>query len=269
VPILSPDRNKSGNQPLQKGPFFIFLMIMPIFVALIVMILLVMQYKQLKSFVSAQPIALPAIETSPDAQQRVQNRLREFLAPHPAAAREAAGAPATATSARPEAASSAAPTSASDAALSNGALAAAPTGNAPDTLTLTAGDLNHLIRGSQELEKLRLDYHLEMQDSVLVARNSMPVERLIGPLSTMAKILRMKGYLNSEMKGYPTLENGKVIMIPVSAVMNGIPAPASVLNSKGKLDLRDWVGDKDAFDRAVAGLKEIRIRDGRLLLIRS
>lgn len=248
MPILSPSRNTGGNQPLQKGPFFIFLMIVPVFAVLIVMILLIMQYKQLKSFVAPEAAAMPKLESTPADQEQVRARLQAFLA-----------APAS--------------MSADSAAKLDSAKTAKATGTHPsqaaDTLALTAVDLNHLIRSSSSLEKLKLDYHLELQDTVLVARNSLPVERLIGPLSTMAKVLNMKGYLNSEMKGYPSLEGGKVILVPTSAVMNGIPAPASVLNAKGKLDLRDWVGDTAFYDRALAGLKGIRIREGRLLLIRG
>jgi hypothetical protein len=209
-----------------KGPFFIFLMMVPAFFVIIFLILLAMQYKQLKSFVAPQPAQLPASEVTPESQARTKARLREFLA-------------------KPE------------------------TGNTQDTLALDAADLNNLVQGNPSLAKLGLDYRLDVQDTLLVARNSMPVERLPAPMSTVAKLTRVKGWLNSEMKGYPKLEGGKIILEPVSAVMNGIKAPASVLSSKGNLDLRDWVSDKDAYDRAIAGIKAVVVRDGRLLLIRG
>jgi hypothetical protein len=104
---------------------------------------------------------------------------------------------------------------------------------------------------------------------LLVARNSLPVESLNGFLAAMAKILRVRGYLNSEMKGYPLLEGGRLYLVPVSAVMNGVAAPPSVLSSKGKLEPREWVADKEAFDRAAAILTAVKIRGGRLLLIRG
>ena len=71
------------------------------------------------------------------------------------------------------------------------------------------------------------------------------------------------------MKGYPEFKDGTLVLVPVSAVMNGQAAPVSVLNSKGKLDLRDWVSDKDAYDKAIANLADVKIRDGRLLLIKK
>jgi hypothetical protein len=227
-PILSPDRNKGGNQPLMKGPFFIFLVLMPAFLFLVFLILLAMQYKQLKALVAPRPVELPAVDVSPEAQARARAKLDSFLAP-PAAPRAS---------------------------------------HAQDTLALDAGDLNALIRGSAALERLHLDYHLSLQDTLLVARNSLPVERLNGVLATLARVLHVHGYLNSEMRAYPDLEGGKLYLVPVAAVMNGIPAPPSVLSSKGKIEAREWVGDKEAFDRAVSRLAAVRIRGGRLLLIR-
>jgi hypothetical protein len=225
VPILSPSRNTGGNQPLMKGPFFIFLLLMPAFLVLIFLILLAMQYKQLKALVAPRPAELPQVQSTPESRERVKARLDSFLT--------------------------------------------APSGNVRDTLALGAADLNDLIRASEALEKLRLDYRLSLEDTLLVARNSLSVEHLRGALATLAKVLRVRGYLNSEMKGYPRLENGKLYLIPVSAMMNGTSAPASVLSSKGKLEPREWVADKDGFDRALARLAEVRIRGGRLLLIRG
>lgn len=208
--------------PPAKGPFFIFLLMMPAFLGIIILLLVAMQYKQLRSFVSEKPMPLEAIPESPEAQEKTRARILEFLAV-----------------------------------------------KAADTLALSAEDINHLIRSSKTLSELRLDYHLDLQDTLLVARNSLPVDRLQGFLSTMAGLLRVKGYLNSEMKGYPKLEKDAVILVPVSAVMNGQAAPVSVLNSKGKFDLREWVTDKAAYDQAIANLTDVKIRDGRLLLIKK
>jgi hypothetical protein len=225
-----------------KGPFFIFLLLMPAFVVVICMILVAMQYKQLKTLVAPQPAAMPEIRSSPESRARIQAELDSFLlAPRPSlAAATGPTAPQTAAA-----------------------------GNAQDTLSLDAADLNDLIRGSEALEKLHLDYHLSLEDTLLVARNSLPVESLNGFLAGMAKILRVRGFLNSEMRGYPTLEGGRLYLVPVSAVMNGVAAPASVLTSKGKLEPREWVADKEEFDRAAARLSAVKVRGGRLLLIRG
>jgi len=236
VPILSPSRNAGGNQPLMKGPFFIFLVLMPAFLVMIFLILLAMQYKQLKALVSPKPADLPAVQTSPESQARVRAALDSFLLAPPLAVPAAGGA---------------------------------GTRNGQDTLALGAAELNDLVRGSEALEKLGLDYHLAVEDTLLVARNSMPVERLKGVLATLAKLLHVHGYLNSEMKGYPKLEGGKLYLVPLAAIMNGIKAPPSVLSSKGKLEPREWVADKEAFDRATAHLADVKIRGGRLLLIRG
>ena len=89
-----------------------------------------------------------------------------------------------------------------------------------------------------------------------------------GPASFVAKVTRMRGYLNSVMKGYPELKAGQITLVPVSATMNGVNAPLTALSRNGNVNIRDWVEDKDFYDRAVAQLAEIKIRGGRLLLIK-
>lgn len=211
-----------------KGPFFIFLLLMPAFFVLIVLILVAMQYKQLKALVAPHPADVGSVQTSPESQARVRAKVDSFLLAPPASDR-----------------------------------------THRDTLSLDAADLNDLVRGSQALENLHLDYHLSLEDTLLVARNSLPVQEMKSVLATMAKLLHVHGYLNSVMKGYPELEGGKLSLVPVAVTMNGIAAPPSVLSSKGKIDAREWVPDHEAFDRATAHLADVKIRGGRLLLIRD
>lgn len=213
--------------PPAKGPFFIFLLMMPAFLGLIILLLVVMQYKQLRSFVSDKPMALDPIPDSPEAQEKAKTRIMGFLAGQ------------------------------------------RTDSLATDTFIVSAEEVNQLARSSKTLTDLGLDYHLDFQDTLLVARNSLPVDRLQGFMSTMARLLGVKGFLNSVMTGYPEFKNGTLVLVPVSAVMNGQVAPVSVLNSKGKLDPREWVSDKAAYDSAMAKLADVEIRDGRLLLIKK
>lgn len=227
---LSRERFSGGMQPAPaKGPFFIFLLMMPAFLGLIVLLLIAMQYKQLRSFVSDKPMALDSIPDSPEAREMARLKIRGFLMDT-----------VHADSVPPA-----------------------------DTLVLTKDDLNQLARGSRALTDMHLDYHLDMDDSLLIARNSLPVSHLNGFLATMARILRVHGFLNSEMKGRPELKDGALNIVPVSAVMNGVAAPVSVLDSKGRFDVREWVSDKDFYDKALANLSGIGIRRGELVLTRK
>jgi hypothetical protein len=211
-----------------KGPFFIFLVMMPAFLVLIVIMLVVMQYKQLRSFVSDKPMSMAVVPESPQAQQQAREKVTGFFAAR------------------------------------NGTSEAGP-----ETLSISAEEVNHLTRSSKALSDLKLGYHLDLEDTLLVARNSLPVTSLRGTLAAMAKVLKMKGYLNSEMKGYPEFKDGKITLVPTAAVMNGMPAPVSVLESKGRIDLREWVADKESYDKAIANLSEVKIRDDHLLLIKK
>ncbi|HKP97959.1 MAG TPA: hypothetical protein VJ385_19660 [Fibrobacteria bacterium] len=212
-----------GGEPvIAKGPFFLFLLMMPAFILVIAILLVAMQYKQLRAFVSDRPMQIAKVPESPQAQEEIRAQVRGFFAD-----------------------------------------------TSRDTLALTAGEINHLTRSSRLLSDQHLDYHFDAQDTLLVARNSLPATSLRGALSTLARVLGIKGYLNSEMKGYPELKDGKITLVPVSAVMNGVPAPVSVLNQKGPLDVREWVSDKDFYDHALAELAEVKVRGGRLELIKK
>ncbi len=238
-PIASP--YPGGASPnVAKGPFFLFFLMMPAFVVLILILLVAMQYKQLRAFVSPQPMELRVVPESRDAQEQVRVKLKAFLAAKPAPG-AASGDSAPGDPAR---------------------------GNAGDTLSLGSEEINHLARSSRPLADLKLDYQLDLEDTVLIARNSLPVEKLRGALSTLAKLLRIHGYLNSEMCGYPVFKDGKLIVVPSAAKMNGMAAPVSVLGTRGQLDVRDWVSDKDLYDQAMASLSDLRIRGGKLILIK-
>lgn len=139
---------------------------------------------------------------------------------------------------------------------------------AMDTLSITSVDFNHFLRTSQALNDQKFDYHFDLEDSVLVARNSLPVSSLRGLPGLLAKVTGISGYLNSVMKASPRFQDGKITLTPVSAVMNGAPAPATVLESKGVIDVREWVADKEFYDRSLEATSEVKIRDGRLLVIK-
>jgi hypothetical protein len=228
----APRGGGGGDEPvIAKGPFLLFLLMMPAFILVIAGLLVAMQYKQLHAFVSEKPMEMATVPVSPEAQAQVLAKVRGFIA-------AAAASPATATA-------------------------------GSDTLVLTALEINHLSRTSKVLIDQHLDYKLDLSDTLLVARNSLSVSTLRGGLGTLAALLRVKGFLNSEMKAYPEFREGKITMIPVAAVMNGMPAPASVLNQKGPIDVRDWVTDKAFYDQALGNLAEVKVNQARLLLIRK
>lgn len=213
---------EGGSDPtFFKGSFLIFLIFLPCFALIIITLLLSMQYKQLRAFISPHPMELATVPKSPEAEAMVLTKLHGFFA--------VAGS---------------------------------------DTLSLSVEEINHLIRTSKTLSGLDLDYHMDLQDTFLVARNSLPATHLQGILALLTKVLRVKGYLNSEMKGYASVDKGQVNLIPVSATMNGIDAPMSVLNRKGGVDPAEWVDDKDFYAQASGHLAAIKVRNGHLLLIK-
>ncbi|MEO7423902.1 MAG: hypothetical protein ABI036_01875 [Fibrobacteria bacterium] len=237
APSQAPRGGTGGDEPvIAKGPFFLFLLMMPAFILIIGMLLVAMQYKQLHAFVSDKPMAMESIPVSAEAQEQVLAKVRAFIAP------PASGGPV----------------------LPSGSERAGG-----DTLALSGDDITHLSRTSKVLNDQHFDYNLALSDSLLVARNSLSVSTLRGGLGTLAALLRVKGFLNSEMHGYPEFKEGKITMIPVGAVMNGMPAPASVLSQKGPIDVRDWVTDKDFYDQALRNLSEVKVSQARLLLIRK
>jgi hypothetical protein len=140
--------------------------------------------------------------------------------------------------------------------------------NLSDTLALLPLEVNYLLRSSKSLSALKLDYHMDIQDTLLIANNSLPVTHLNGFLSFLARVLGVKGYLNSEMRGYILFEKGEIKVIPISATMNSVAAPVSVLNRKGGFDLKEWVQDTVFYNQALNRLSGIKIRNNTLVLIK-
>lgn len=212
-----------GNAPFHKSSFLIYLLFVPAFLLLMFLLLLIMQYKQLKILVAPEPLRIDHAPESRAAEDSLVRRVRDFFA--------APGA---------------------------------------DTLALTATDLNHLARASGTLRALGWKYHLVFEDTLALARTSVPAAEMTGPAGKLIRLMRVKGYLNSEVRMRPKfLPGGKLVIDPVSAVMNGEAAPPTALTKQGELDPREWVEDKAAYDRALSRLESARIRDGRLLLARK
>lgn len=210
-----------GNGPFHKSSFLIYLLFVPTFLLMMLVLMGIQQYKQLKILVSPNPQEIDYVPESKAAEDSLSALIKTFLA------------------------------------------------NDRDTLALTAEDLNHLIRTSKTIRELGWKYHLELQDTLALAKTSMPAREMTGPAGKLIRFLRVKGYLNSQVRAYPELDRGKLTLVPISAVMNGESAPPTALTKQGELNPRDWVEDKDAFDRAMVRLEAIRIRDGRLLLIKK
>lgn len=211
-----------GNAPFHKSSFLIYLLFVPAFLLLLLMLLGIMQWKQLKVLTSPEPADIAHVPESKAAEDSLAASVRDFFA--------APGA---------------------------------------DTLALSGDDLNHLIRASKTIRDLGWRYHLEFEDTLAVARASVPAAQMTGPAGKVIRLFGIKGWLNSEVRIRPKLASGKLILDPVSAVMNGEAAPPTALTRQGELDPRDWVEDKAAYDAALARLEAIRISDGRLLLIKK
>jgi hypothetical protein len=141
-------------------------------------------------------------------------------------------------------------------------------GNTHDTLALGPEQVNQLVRASDALKKSGWEYRIGLEDSLFTAANSLPVQQMKGPASLIVKLMRMRGYLNSVMKGYPELKGDSISLVAVSATMNGAEAPQSALSRKGNVNPREWVEDKAFYDKAVSELSEVKVRGGRLLLIK-
>jgi hypothetical protein len=212
-----------GNAPFHKSSFLIYLLFVPAFLILMLMLLMAMQYKQLRILVAKDPVVMDTVVASAEAQDSVQVLVKTFFAEP-----------------------------------------------GPDTLALSRADLNHLMRSSTVIRDLGWSYHLTLEDTLLVARTSMPASSMTGPAGKLIRLFRLKGWLNSEVRLRGKFITGnRFVLDPVSAVMNGESAPPTALTKQGELDPRDWVTDKDAYDKAVARLEAASIRDGRLLLLRK
>jgi hypothetical protein len=195
-------------------------------VALVIILLGVMQWKQLRILVAKEPVAIEHVPESEAAEDSLVALVRGFLAENPA-------------------------------------------DTLSDTLVLSAWDVNHLVRTSPTIDTLGWRYHIGFQDSVAVVKTSVPTEKMTGPVSYLIRIMRVKGYLNSEVHVRPDLRDGKLVLTPIRARMNKEAAPPTALTKQGDLEPRDWAADKHAFDSALANLESIEVTDRGLVLVRK
>ncbi len=138
-----------------------------------------------------------------------------------------------------------------------------------DTLALSADELNAMMLLSQSLEKLNYGYALDFQDSTFTARASVPLVDLQSQLSGFIRLLNLSGYVNSELIGYPRLQDGKLELIPVAARMNDREAPINALIKQGYVNIGDLADDKEAYANFLSRLDDVLIRSGSLLFIRN
>ncbi len=142
-------------------------------------------------------------------------------------------------------------------------------GNGGDTLALNSEEVNSLMAFSEPLKALDYGYSLEFRDSVFMARASVPLLRLQTQLSGLIRFLNLSGYVNSELTGYPRLENGKLELIPVAARMNNRDAPVNAIIKQGFVNIGDLATDPAAYADFLGRIADIRIRSGVLLLVRK
>lgn len=224
--------NDAQSATAPRRSFLPFLLGLPIAFLCIGFILMVFQYKQVKTLVSDKPGAMESLPVSPEEQERVLQKVKAFVdQPN-----QPAGESTDSTSS--------------------------------DTLVLNEVEVNHLVRLSPAIAENAATYRLHLQDTLVTLVNVMPAAKLQGPVAWMVRLLQSDGWLNSTMQARIDLEKSRVKVTLVKATMNDVVTPVSSFNKDNRLDPHRMAADTASFAKAIRSLNGLKIKDSRLVLIK-
>ena len=138
-----------------------------------------------------------------------------------------------------------------------------------DSLWIDSRDLNLLMAHSSVIASQGIRFHAEMHDSLIVIRSTQAVQSMQGKFAGIfKKIAHSTGYLNARLEGEPELKDGRLDFAPDSGFLNGQKVVSVALQKRGGMSPGDFTTDTAAYGEFVRALGEVKVMDGRILLVR-
>jgi hypothetical protein len=148
------------------------------------------------------------------------------------------------------------------------ALRDTPGGNS-DSLWLSAGDLNLLLAFSPVNASRSMRFQISIDDSLVVAQSTQPVQALQGRMARLFKKAAPSGYLNARLEGWPELSGGELELAPVKGFLNGKKIPRIALEKREGLSPSDFMVNHEVYNALLRVLVEVKAVRGRILLVRK
>lgn len=138
-----------------------------------------------------------------------------------------------------------------------------------DTLILNSEEVNHLIRTNQRMTEYRVQYLVELQDSLFNLKCSAPAGAVKSHMSGLINFFNLDGYINAEMEGYVRLREGKLTVVTTRSQMNGREAPFTLLGKRTHIDVGKFFKDRAEYEKIIKAIKSVWIRDRLLVMVRN
>lgn len=137
-----------------------------------------------------------------------------------------------------------------------------------DSLWIDSRDLNLLMAHSPVIASQGIRFHADMHDSLIVIRSTQAVQSMQGKFAGIFKKIASSGYLNARLEGEPELKDGRLDFSPDSGFLNGQKVVSVALQKRGGMSPGDFTADTAAYGEFVRALGEVKVMDGRILLVR-
>ncbi len=140
-----------------------------------------------------------------------------------------------------------------------------------DSLWFGPADLELMIATSSITIAQHLRFKIEIpSDTLFVLRSSQSVQDLNGSMAWIFKKISPHGFLNARIDGIPQLDTNGLQILPVRGFINGQTVPRTSLSRRGGTSPGDFMEPNNAsYQRFVKALKEVKLRQGKVLLIRK
>ncbi len=138
-----------------------------------------------------------------------------------------------------------------------------------DSVIFNSGEINHLIRTNARIKAAKIKYKVALEDSLFNVRCVVHTNTVTGPLKKFIDMLGISGYINAEVEGYLRMREGKLTLITTRAQINGQPAPFTLLGKRTHIDLADFFKDNKKYHKMVDKLKNINIKNRKMIVTRK
>jgi len=212
-----------------RRSFFLFLLLVPVGIFVILAALLVVEFKQFRAMVSPTTADVPEFAWSDSAHARVDSVEADL---HAFVDRDTSRVKS-------------------------------------DSLWISGGDLTLLLGSSNIALSHGIRVHVTTTDSLIIVQSTQPVQALQGQLAWVFKKIAPSGYLNARIEGYPILKDGKLTFFPVRGFLNGHKIPTTTWTKQGGFSAASFIGHQDFYNAFLRAVGDIQVTPKGMLLLRN
>jgi hypothetical protein len=141
--------------------------------------------------------------------------------------------------------------------------------SSPDSLWLSAEDLNALLAASPVARAQDLRFRVEVVADTVVVRSTQPVQAMQGRAAWAFRKIAPDGYLNARIEGLPQFEKNHLALSASRGFINGQRVPRASLTRRGGMSPPDFLESQELYAKLLGVLGEVKLEQGKILLVRK